>query len=768
MEGHTAKTQNAGTVFVSDEESGIKLYPHQITAFDRMTKKIADLGKYPYKGLLVLPTGGGKTMTAARWIAENILDKGVKVLWLAHRHELLEQAKRTFTAQLAFKDVFKNIKELNWRIVSGIHDMAVNIKPDDNIIFASKDSLRSERSFQYLKSNWLNGNEEIFLVIDEAHHAPAKTYRKLIERLEENVLKFRMLGLTATPIRTMNNEAGYLAKIFPDDMVYSVDLRSLIRNGILAEPKFEEIETGVNLAKDLSDEEIQKISEGFDLDSIGPNVAKKIADNNERNNLIVSRYIENKDKYGKTIVFAINKENVIALNTLFREKGIRSDFVMSDTRDASGIHNISGKDNKDKINRFRKGGDLDVLINVNILTEGTDVPDVQSVFLTRPTHSKILMTQMMGRALRGVNAGGTPDAFIVTFIDEWSDKIAWVNPEKLYIDDLDFNDLDKETRKRITRLIAISKVEEFAILNDKIIAPDKKALIESVDFIKRIPKGVYKFSYPYYDANDNPIDKVCEILVYDNLEKSYRNLIADIPNKFEDVREYAEDVTKDKERIVNFSDDCVSEYFVDVEPYPAFRLEDIDDLIRYYLLTGQTPEYYEFKDREKYDVGVIAKYIIDQDLGSKSADKYIDEKWVEEQGGWQTFFDFTIKEFRAEIDRAKARILHPEDFVVKREKPQEILEDRRYADMSMAQIREVNPAYEKWLRNRVFEKFTDENGFYFSAVGNYKSRNRIDFEIDHIKPLSAGGKTVFENLQLLTWWANRQKGDKWDDDKKKF
>ena len=762
----TAKTENAGTVFISQEESGINLYPHQITAFDRMTKRIVNSEKYPYKGLLVLPTGGGKTLTAARWIGENILDKGIKVLWIAHRHELLEQAKKTFANTLAFKDVFKNKKELKWRIISGIHDMAVNIKPDDDIIFASKDSLRSERSFNYLKNNFLNGQDEIFLVIDEAHHAPAKTYRKLIERIEENVPKFRMLGLTATPIRTQNNEAGYLAKIFPDDMVYDIDLKSLITLGILAEPKFEEIETGQDFKKDLNEEQIRKINDGFDLESIGFDVAKKIADNNERNNLIVNRYIENKEKYGKTIVFAVNKENVIALNTLFHEKGISSDFVMSDTRDASGIHSISSKENKDKIARFRKGGDLDVLINVNILTEGTDVPDVQSVFLTRPTHSKILMTQMIGRALRGPKAGGTKDAFVVTFIDEWSDKIAWVNPEKLYIDNLDIIDLDKESRQRITRLIAISKVEEFAILNDKIIDPDKKALIESVDFIKRIPKGVYKFSYPTYDGNGNPDDKVCEVLVYDNLEKAYKTLVAEIPIRFDNQKDRVEELTEDD--IINFSDACEMDYFADVELYPAYQIEDIDDLIKYFLLTGQTPAYYEFKDREKYDVGVIAQHIIDNDFGAKAEDNFITEKWNSEKGGWQTFFDFTLKNFRREILLAKDRIIHPDDYKSKPEKPQEIFEDRRYEDMSMAEIREVNPAYEKWLRNKVFEKFTDEQGFFYSATGNYKSRNRVDFEIDHIKPRSAGGKTVLDNLQLLTWWSNRKKGDKWDDDKKKF
>lgn len=758
MEEKTTKIPNAGKVFISQEESGIKLYPHQIDAVAKMTETIARSGKYPYKGILVLPTGGGKTLTAARWISENILDKGIKVLWLAHRHELLEQAKRTFTNILAYKDVFKHKKEIHWRVISGIHDKAVNIKPDDEIIFASKDSLRSERSFQYLKTKWLKDNEEIFIVIDEAHHAPAKTYRKLITNIEENVPKFRMLGLTATPFRTMSQELGYLHKIFPDDMVYKIDLKSLITLGILSEPKFEEIETGIDLEKDLNEEEIQKISEGFDLDSIGSAVAKKIADNNERNNLIVNRYIDNKDKYGKTIVFAVNKENVIALNKLFNEKGIRSDYVMSDVRDASGRNNISSKDTPIKIQRFRNN-ELDVLINVNILTEGTDIPQVQTVFLTRPTHSKILMTQMIGRALRGVNAGGTPDANIVTFIDEWSENIAWVNPEKLYIDEnTDFNDLDSETRKRITRLIAIAKIEEFAILSDKIIDPDAKALIESVDFIDRIPKGVYKFSFPDKDVEGNPIDKSCEILVYDNLEKAYRNLIADIPLKYSKTKE---DVSK--EEIHRLSDTCESEYFHNVERYPAYRIQDIDDLLRYYFETGETPKYYEFTEREKYDVRKIAKNIIDKRMDTISEDEYISGLWAEEKGGWQTFFDYAVKNFRDEISLAKRRIMHPEDYIVKREKPQIEFENRRYVDLSMEQLRYADHDYEKWLRNKVFEKYQDKDGYYFSAKSGLKSKNRGYFEIDHIKPRSAGGKTSLDNLQLLTWWENRQKGDKYEE-----
>lgn len=78
-----------------------------------------------------------------------------------------------------------------------------------------------------------------------------------------------------------------------------------------------------------------------------------------------------------------------------------------------------------------KEGRLDVLINVKMLTEGTDVPDVQTVFLTRQTTSRILLTQMVGRGLRGQEFGGTEKAYIVSFIDDWTHRIDWASFDPL-------------------------------------------------------------------------------------------------------------------------------------------------------------------------------------------------------------------------------------------------------------------------------------------------------------------------------------------------
>lgn len=96
---------HAGTIEVAREESGLRLYPHQEDAIEQLNLQLNKNQKMPFAGLLVLPTGGGKTLTAAYWLAKNLLQKNKKILWIAHRHELLNQAKDTFHKRLAFQDV---------------------------------------------------------------------------------------------------------------------------------------------------------------------------------------------------------------------------------------------------------------------------------------------------------------------------------------------------------------------------------------------------------------------------------------------------------------------------------------------------------------------------------------------------------------------------------------------------------------------------------------------------------------------------------------
>lgn len=131
------ESDHAGELRVANVSSGIELYPHQQEAIQAMNKVI--LNADDYAGLLVLPTGGGKTLTATYWLMQSLLDKGKKIVWLAHRHELLNQAQRGFE-KVCYKDIAQNRPSYNWRIVSGQHDKPIHIKPTDDIIIASKTS----------------------------------------------------------------------------------------------------------------------------------------------------------------------------------------------------------------------------------------------------------------------------------------------------------------------------------------------------------------------------------------------------------------------------------------------------------------------------------------------------------------------------------------------------------------------------------------------------------------------------------------------------
>jgi len=788
----------AGTVNISKSKSNIKLYKHQIEAITRLNDNIIKSRRNHFGGMLVLPTGGGKTLTAGYWVAQNYLDKGKKVLWIAHRHELLEQAKYTFHTKLAYNDIFLNKESFNYRIISGIHDKPINIRKTDDIIFASKDSLQGD-AFDYLYKNWIENNiNELLLIIDEAHHSTAKTYKRLIDNIKKRVNnKLIMLGLTATPWRMAEKEKGLLKMVYPDDIQYSIDIRTLIKTGILSEPIFEDVETGINLIREaqLTKEQIRKLQTSFgDFDSIlGEKTAKIIAENKERNMLIVNQYLKNKDKYNKTIVFALNIDHAIALNALFQAKGVKSDFIVSTKLDSKTGISISAKENEEKINKFRKG-DLDVLINVNILTEGVDVPNINTIFLARPTRSTILMNQMVGRGLRGTRVGGTKEAYIVNIRDDWKlkkgdkleeqdikdssrkskggisrnhkttdklasleDLITWINPKQLfYRENPVIEDKEYERRKQIIRIISLEKIEEFAILNNQIIDPVLKNAIERINFIDRIPLGIYNLEYLL--KTDQGEDSVfTEVLVYNNLKQPYEDFIHLLPKFFKEHNLTERDYLTDEE-LDKLAYEIEYKIFRHCEQYPAYSIQDIKNILQYYTVVGALPVFVKFEDREKYNIDEIAREIREKDMGQKTQEIFEDEIWENEKIGWQIFFNYDKITFLNEINLALTKLRHPEEYQKPVEPPTEVKEQRRFENMNLSEIYQVDRKYYFKIKNEVFNKYKDQKGYYFSALSGKRSRKKEIFQIDHIIPISKGGKTVLDNLQLLTKKEKQLKG----------
>lgn len=205
------EVKSFGEIFQKKSSNTRALYEHQKSAMhclDIIDKQSS------YSTLLVLPTGGGKTYTASCWLLSNAIDKGKKILWIAHRHTLLEQAGESFQ-KYAYSSVIPHTTSFRYRIVSGAssHDKTIHIQPTDNLLIISKDSIG--RNIERL-DEWLKGEKEIYLVIDEAHHSTAKTYRKIIDYVKNRVENVKLIGLTATPFRTAEKEKGLLSKIYKD------------------------------------------------------------------------------------------------------------------------------------------------------------------------------------------------------------------------------------------------------------------------------------------------------------------------------------------------------------------------------------------------------------------------------------------------------------------------------------------------------------------------------------------------------------------------
>lgn len=628
----TTQKHSNGVITVKEESSTKIPHPHQVDAKEKMSEKISSDNK-DFAGLLVLPTGGGKTFVAMSWALENIIDKGGKVIWLAHRFELLEQALETLKDS-AYKDTLPNTISFNFRVVSGnkIHDKMKNIKSSDDFLIVGKDSINDT-----LETNFMSQNRDtrILIIIDEAHHSTAKTYREVMKLVKKNSTNTQILGLTATPTRTLKTEKGLLKKVFKDDIIFKVDLDYLISQEILSAPTFEEVSIDANI--NIKDEEklAKQIEDKKFLDNLPKEIVNQLINNKERSDNIVNRYLNDKKKYGKYLIFALNIDDAVSLNELFKSKGIKSDVIFSDGIKKYSDLQMTHEKRREIIQRFRGNckpkDELEVLINVNILTEGTDLPMTKSIFLARPTKSEILMTQMVGRALRGVSAGGTKDAYIVNFNLEWKNKISFVNPEKLYVNSShSFNDIssDKSTQYKMVSATILRELTNFLKGN---VSKYKET------FSELLPIGFYMF---YVEQNGETVAK--EVFVYHHLQENYKEFVSNLETSSEQKLEKV-----------------ISSYFKQEDKREfGFYNDDIFSIQEYYRVNKKKPQFFKIMEREKYNLTPIAKRIYDEDMGRKTKADTIKALWNDEKNGdiWKMFFNNNYKELCKGIDEEGYRI----------------------------------------------------------------------------------------------------------------
>lgn len=745
------EVKSFGDIFPKKGTNTRTPYEHQKKAMEALDKMNQEAS---YSTLVVLPTGGGKTYTASMWLLKNAIDKRKKILWIAHRQMLLDQAAESFQ-KFAYTEVVPHISSFCFRIVSGAssHDRTSDIRPGDNLLIVSKDSIG--RNIDRL-DQWLKGEKELYLIVDEAHHSTAKTYRKVIDYVKAKVPNLKLIGLTATPFRTAEEEQGLLAKIYTDGIsdgrvvhgdvgiTYQIGLKELINRQILAKPIFESFYTDEEYGDSLGVDAWESIQH---LDVLPDEVAQQMADSAARNKLIVETYKAKQNDYGQTILFAVNVVHAIQLTSLFKKAGIKADFIVSSVKDAITGVTISREDNERKLEDYRNGK-LQVLINVNILTEGVDLPKTKTVFLARPTVSSILMTQMVGRALRGTAAGGTASAYIVSFVDHWNEHIAWVNPESLFDGNNDFQDNESERAKRDLRMIAISKIEEFAAILDD--AVDTTAL-EKVPFEQRIPVGMYAFTY----LEENGMDHAYQVMVYDSTQNAYKNLMDALPSLFKSFGATEEYLTE--AQLDEMEAQCRDSFFCG-EMIPPYERKDVLNILKYYAQYEAVPQFYTFAevDRSKFDVSKIAQHIWDEDMGERKRTEYIDSLWESSDDNMLRLFFGRKLYFLRQLNIELMKLSHPD-----------IYDDennikygtRALEDLPLHEIGKINPALEKELRDQAFEKAKDADGNYRCACCGVADKSRIYFQVDHIVPMNNGGKSVVENLQILCRQCNGTKGD---------
>lgn len=323
-------------------------------------------GKGWKKGIVVLPTGTGKTFLSAF----DTLKTPGRVLFIVHRLDILKQSKE------AFEKVYPN--EILGLLTGEVKENVSGSK----ILFASKDSLRST---EILSS--FDPNEFDYIIVDEVHHGQAPSYQMVLKYFEPN---FFMLGLTATPDRMDRKD---IFELFDYQKIFEYNLFEAIENGFLVPYTY------------------YGLQDNIDYNTIKHNGVKyNVADLDnkliikERNQKILEEYLS-KGEGNKALGFCCSVKHANAMAAFFVENGIPATSITSESENRDVL-----------INGFRNNL-YSVVFTVDLFNEGVDFPDLRVLLFLRPTESKTVFFQQLGRGLR--LCGGKENVVIIDFIGNY-------------------------------------------------------------------------------------------------------------------------------------------------------------------------------------------------------------------------------------------------------------------------------------------------------------------------------------------------------------
>lgn len=701
-------------------------------------------------GIVVLPTGGGKTFTAVRFLCSGPLSKGYKVLWLAHTHHLLEQAIDSFGPSTD-EEIASHGCEARWveepksslavRVVSGTpgHQPVSSIRPSDDVLVITLQTITRayQASHPSLMAFLAAAGDRLMVVFDEAHHSPAPSYRKMLMELRGTHAGMTLLGLTATPTYTDEGGRGWLGSLFPQGIVYQVSAQKLMADRILAKPIFETCSTDV--VPRFNEREYQKWVGTFR--DLPEDVISDLAENRERNELIASTYVANRATYGKTIIFAERWYQCDVLRELLRKRGVRADVIYShaDGRNrANGETSRRDRDENHRVLEAFRNDELDVLINVRMLTEGTDVPNVNTVFLTRQTTSQILLTQMVGRALRGPRFGGTSDARIVTFADDWRRHINFAEYDELPTGGL--GDAIPEYGERPPlQLISIELVRQLARQLDT----GGGAI---ADFLTLMPLGWFRIEFDALEEGTDDVMPVRQLLmIFDDEKRCFDDLIATISG--ENLSAFALeqiDPVGARERVEQW----IADHF------PKTHRGDREVLLSNVLAiarhmgqnAGAAPSFFPFSERDAHDLDLVARGCIEHDLGPRALMDAASKEFHRSDRFWRTIY-WNFEQFKSQLNARIDRITSELRNGTPPPAPKRIA--------ARVAVNGSNGASHGELTDQVRRQVKARDGGACVCCGETNPRL---LEIDHVAPRYNAADTSLDNLQTLCRVCKQTKG----------
>ena len=325
--------------------------------------------------LLYHATGTGKTTTA-------VLDAkrcGGRVLFIAHTQELVDQAAKRF-------------RELWTNTTVGRYCEVIK-QPRAHVVCGSVQSVA-------LHLDEFKDDEFDYLIVDEAHHAAADTYQKILSYFKPAFT----LGLTATPERADDKS---ILEIFKNT-AHKLDIQTAVEIGELVPVRCIRIHTNIDLTK------VRFNSVQYNIRDLESKIYVP-----ERNRLIVDTWMQYvRDK--RTVVFCASVKHAQQIADLFREQGIKSAAV------SGSMKQSERREFQEKfVNR-----DIQVLCACDLLNEGWDCPEIEVLFMARPTMSKVLYTQQLGRGMRLYE--GKESLMVFDFVDNASQYNAPYSLHRLF------------------------------------------------------------------------------------------------------------------------------------------------------------------------------------------------------------------------------------------------------------------------------------------------------------------------------------------------